>query len=230
MIDETLIFGHRGYPAKFPENSLSGFSYALDHAIDGLEFDVHLTKDNIPVIMHDEKINRTTNGRGKIRQYTFDELQQFQLSNGETIPSLEQLLQLVAQRRVYLNLEFKTDRVHYTNIEKIVLDMVRDYDLVYPVIYSSFSLQTLKNAYRVDAHQQYCLLSDHVLHQPQRLAQSAHLSGVHLKHYQNLPNLEERIWTVDDPQKMKQLFEKRVAGIITDDFEMAQSVKPGVLV
>lgn len=230
MIDETLIFGHRGYPAKFPENSLSGFSYAIDHAIDGLEFDVHLTKDNIPVIMHDEKINRTTNGRGKIRQYTFDELQQFQLSNGETIPSLEQLLQLVAQRRVYLNLEFKTDRVHYTNIEEIVLDMVRDYDLVYPVIYSSFSLQTLKNAYRVDAHQQYCLLSDHVLHQPQRLAQSAHLSGVHLEHYQNLPNLEERIWTVDDPQKMKQLFEKRVAGIITDDFEMAQSVKPGVLV
>jgi glycerophosphoryl diester phosphodiesterase len=230
MIDETLIFGHRGYPAKFPENSLSGFSYAIDHAIDGLEFDVHLTKDNIPVIMHDEKINRTTNGHGKIRQYTFDELQQFQLSNGETIPSLEQLLQLVAQRRVYLNLEFKTDRVHYTNIEKIVLDMVRDYDLVYPVIYSSFSLQTLKNAYRVDAHQQYCLLSDHVLHQPQRLAQIAHLSGVHLKYYQNLPNLEERIWTVDDPQKMKQLFEKRVAGIITDDFEMAQSVKPGVLV
>ena len=230
MIDETLIFGHRGYPAKFPENSLSGFSYAIDHAIDGLEFDVHLTKDNIPVIMHDEKINRTTNGHGKIRQYTFDELQQFQLSNGETIPSLEQLLQLVAQRRVYLNLEFKTDRVHYTNIEEIVLDMVRDYDLVYPVIYSSFSLQTLKNAYRVDAHQQYCLLSDHVLHQPQRLAQSAHLSGVHLEHYQNLPNLEERIWTVDDPQKMKQLFEKRVAGIITDDFEMAQSVKPGVLV
>jgi len=230
MIDETLIFGHRGYPAKFPENSLSGFSYAIDHAIDGLEFDVHLTKDNIPVIMHDEKINRTTNGHGKIRQYTFDELQQFQLSNGETIPSLEQLLQLVAQRRVYLNLEFKTDRVHYTNIEKIVLDMVRDYDLVYPVIYSSFSLQTLKNAYRVDAHQQYCLLSDHVLYQPQRLAQIAHLSGVHLKYYQNLPNLEERIWTVDDPQKMKQLFEKRVAGIITDDFEMAQSVKPGVLV
>lgn len=230
MIDETLIFGHRGYPAKFPENSLSGFSYAIDHAIDGLEFDVHLTKDNIPVIMHDEKINRTTNGRGKIRQYNFDELQQFQLSNGETIPSLEQLLQLVAQRRVYLNLEFKTDRVHYTNIEEIVLDMVRDYDLVYPVIYSSFSLQTLKNAYRVDAHQQYCLLSDHVLHQPQRLAQIAHLSGVHLKYYQNLPNLEERIWTVDDPQKMKQLFEKRVAGIITDDFEMAQSVKLGVFV
>ena len=92
MIDETLIFGHRRYPAKFPENSLSGFSYAIDHAIDGLEFDVHLTKDNIPVIMHDEKINRTTNGHGKIRQYTFDELQQFQLSNGETIPSLEQLL------------------------------------------------------------------------------------------------------------------------------------------
>lgn len=55
MVSKTLIFGHRGYPHKFPENSLKGFAYAIAHGIDGLEFDVHLTKDNVPVIMHDEK-------------------------------------------------------------------------------------------------------------------------------------------------------------------------------
>lgn len=70
MSTKTLIFGHRGYPFKFPENSLKGFQYAIDHGIDGLEFDVHLTKDNVPVIMHDEKINRTTDGKGLINSYT----------------------------------------------------------------------------------------------------------------------------------------------------------------
>ena len=83
---ETKIFGHRGYPAKFAENSLEGFEYALENGADGIEFDVHLTKDQVPVVMHDEKINRTTDGKGNIKDYTHEELQQFHLENGETIP------------------------------------------------------------------------------------------------------------------------------------------------
>ena len=78
----------------FPENSLKGFAYAIDHGIDGLEFDVHLTKDNVPVIMHDEKIDRTTDGTGEIRSYTLKQLRQFHLSDGETIPMLAELLAL----------------------------------------------------------------------------------------------------------------------------------------
>ncbi|MFD1125105.1 glycerophosphodiester phosphodiesterase family protein [Lentilactobacillus raoultii] len=230
MTNETLIFGHRGYPYKFPENSLSGFAYAVEHGVDGLEFDVHLTKDNIPVIMHDEKINRTTNGRGKIRDYTYQQLQQFQLRNGETIPSLRDLLSLVSQKPVYLNLEFKTNKIHYPNIERIVLDMVKEYNLAHPVIYSSFSLQTLKDAYRVDPSQQYCLLSNHILKHPRDLMIEAHLAGLHLSHYQPLRNIKERIWTIDDPKKQRALLADHVAGIITDNFEMAKNVKSSVLV
>ncbi|MCP9313985.1 glycerophosphodiester phosphodiesterase, partial [Liquorilactobacillus satsumensis] len=140
MLKKTLIFGHRGYPHKFPENSLAGFKYAINHGIDGLEFDVHLTKDNVPVIMHDEKIDRTTNGTGEIRSYTFSELRQFQLSDGQRVPTLKELLDIADKQPVHLNLEFKTNEIHYENIEKIVLDMVKNYDLVYPVIYSSFNL------------------------------------------------------------------------------------------
>lgn len=230
MTNETLIFGHRGYPYKFPENSLSGFEYAIEHGVDGLEFDVHLTKDNVPVVMHDEKINRTTNGRGKIREYTYQELQQFQLENGEAIPSLKDLLSLARQKPVYLNLEFKTNKIHYPDIEQIVLDMVGNYDLAHPVIYSSFSLQTLKDAYRIDPNQQYCLLSNHILRHPRELMIDAHLSGLHLSHYQPLRNIKERIWTIDDPKKQRALLADHVAGIITDNFEMARNVKSSVLV
>lgn len=224
MINKTLIFGHRGYPQKFPENSLDGFAYAINHGIDGLEFDVHLTKDNVPVIMHDEKIDRTTNGTGEIRSYTFKALRTFQLSDGQTIPTLKELLDLAENKPVHLNLEFKTNEIHYPNIEQIVLDMVKNYDLVYPVIYSSFNLDSLKVAYKIDPTQQYCLLADHDIKNPRDLMAKEHLAGLHLSHYQPLGNVKERIWTVDDPKKQKALLSQNVAGIFTDDFESAEQV------
>lgn len=230
MTNETLIFGHRGYPAKFPENSLNGFQYAIDHHADGLEFDVHLTKDNVPVIMHDEKINRTTNGHGRIHDYTYGQLQVFHLSNGETVPKLKDLLSLAANQPIYLNLEFKTNKIHYPNIERIVLDMVHQYHLVYPVIYSSFSLQTLKDAYKVSPNEQYYLLANHPLLHPRELMIDAHLAGLHLNHYQPLRNIKERIWTIDDPSTERKLLADHVAGIITDNFELANDVKKSVLV
>src|SRR5699024_2808233 len=120
----TTVFGHRGYPARFPENSLAGFSYALDHGIEGLEFDVHLTADHVPVIMHDEQIDRTTDGSGRIDRYTFNQLRQFRLTNGEPIPSFAEFLKLVTDREVQLNLELKTEKIQYPGIEAIVMRMV----------------------------------------------------------------------------------------------------------
>ncbi|MEY2375937.1 glycerophosphodiester phosphodiesterase [Lentilactobacillus buchneri] len=225
MSTKTLIFGHRGYPFKFPENSLKGFQYAIDHGIDGLEFDVHLTKDNVPVIMHDEKINRTTDGKGLINSYTLKELQQFHMRDGETIPTLKNLLALAVHRLVHLNLEFKTNKIHYPKIEQIVLDLVKQYDLMYPVIYSSFNLDSLKIAYQIDPNQQYCLLSDHVIKNPKSLIVKEHLAGLHLSHYQPLANVDERIWTVDDPRTQEKLLSDHVAGIITDNFEQAVRIK-----
>lgn len=225
MTNRTLIFGHRGYPFKFPENSLKGFKYAIDHGIGGLEFDVHLTKDNVPVIMHDEKINRTTDGSGLIRSYTLKELQQFHMRDGETIPMLKDLLSLAVHRPVHLNLEFKTNKIHYPNIEQIVLDLVKQYDLTYPVIYSSFNLDSLKKAYQIDPSQQYCLLSDHVIKDAKALIIKEHLAGLHLSHYQPLANVDERIWTVDDPKTQEKLLADHVAGIITDNFEQAIRLK-----
>ncbi len=52
---QTIVFAHRGLPVKFAENSLQGFKYAVEHGAEGVEFDVHLTKDKVPVVMHDEK-------------------------------------------------------------------------------------------------------------------------------------------------------------------------------
>lgn len=157
---QTKIFGHRGYPAKFPENSLAGFRYVVAHQIDGVEFDVHLTKDQIPVIMHDETINRTTDGTGRIVDYTLAELRKFKLGNGEPIPTLDELLDVFENQDVWINLEFKTDNIAYQDIEKIVMPLVKKHRLVHPVIYSSFNLQTLKNCMQLDDRQDYNWLTE----------------------------------------------------------------------
>ena len=213
----------------FPENSLKGFAYAIDHGIDGLEFDVHLTKDNVPVIMHDEKIDRTTDGNGEIRSYTLKQLRQFHLSDGETIPMLAELLALADKKPVHMNLEFKTNEIHYDHIEQIVLNMVKQYDWVYPVIYSSFNLDSLKIAYQLDPTQQYCYLSEHDIKNPRELMAKEHLVGLHLSHYVPMRNVKERIWTVDDPQAQKHLFSLNVAGNFNNNYEGAEKIKANVL-
>ncbi len=224
MNDHTLIFGHRGNPVNFPENSLAGFKYTLSQNIDGLEFDVHLTKDQIPVVIHDEALDRTTTGSGQVKDFTLNELHSFKLANGEKIPTLQEVLSLLAGQDVYINIEFKTNQVHYQNIEQIVLNTVSQTDLVHPVIYSSFDLQTLRNCRLIDPTQDYNFLSSHRIFHPGKTMKKEGLAGLHLKHYQSA-GIPQRVWTVNDSKKALFLVRHGVKGIITDDFEKISQVR-----
>lgn len=226
----TLIFGHRGIPAKFPENSMQGFRYAIEHHVEGLEFDVHLTRDRVPVIMHDEKIDRTTNGKGRICDYDYQQLSDFRLSNGEKIPTLAEFLHLMKNVDVILNLEFKTDKIHYPGIERLVLDQVSHASLRHPVIYSSFNLESLKMCQKLDDSQNYCFLADHEIYEPLQFIKQEHLNGLHLHRAQSDAGLIERIWTVNSEKLMIKLFSQDVDGIFTDDFEKAMLTRDQLLV
>lgn len=228
MTSHSLIYGHRGVPVKFPENSLAGFAYAVSEHVDGLEFDVHLTKDRVPVIMHDERIDRTTDGEGRIVDYRFEELRQFHLANGEPIPALTEFLDLVSGEPVRLNLEFKTDQQLYPGIEGIVLRLVKQTELVYPVVFSSFNLHTLERAYAIDPTQKYAFLTSAHIGDPKDFAKQAHLEGLHLEHYQRVRSVAERVWTVDDPSAMRELFDHQVTAVITNNFELAEEVRAAI--
>lgn len=226
----TLIFGHRGIPVKFPENSLQGFRYAIEHNVEGLEFDVHLTRDRLPVIMHDETIDRTTDGTGRICDYDYEQLKKFKLSNGESIPTLYELLELVKNVDVILNLEFKTDQIHYEGIEKLVLKQVSQAYLRHPVIYSSFNLDSLKICQQLDDSQNYCFLTEQTIRHPLAFLRKERLNGLHLNRAQDDKGLIERIWTVNDEARMAKLFSQDVDGIFTDDFEKAMVIRDELLV
>lgn len=217
--DKTIIFGHRGYPGKFAENSLEGFKFAVNNHAEGVEFDVHLTKDNVPVVMHDEQVDRTTNGTGYIKDFTFKELQQLRLANGEQVPELETVLALLDNQNILINLEFKTGIVHYPGIEQIVLDLTQQFNFLHPLIFSSFDYNTLKRCQKIDPNQVYCLLADTGLDNALKVVEENNFNGIHPgKLITTEKPVIQRVWTVDDPKTAQECFQNHVAGIFTNNY------------
>lgn len=141
-------FAHRGVMALQPENTMSAFRLALDTGADGIETDVHLTKDGELVLIHDETLERTTDGNGMVSSYTLDELRRFnagvRYSQQEVIPTLQELLELVRGESIRLNLEVKTDVLRYVGIESRLLDTIESSGIdPSRVLFSSFNHETI---------------------------------------------------------------------------------------
>ena len=109
-----IVMAHRGYSGKAPENTMAAFELALEVGSDGLELDVHLTKDGDVVVIHDGTLNRTTNGTGRVGDYTMAELKELDAGSwfspefkGARLPSLRQVLDLIKDENVMLNVETK---------------------------------------------------------------------------------------------------------------------------
>lgn len=146
------IFAHRGASIYAPENTLAAFQKALEMKVDGIECDVQLTKDGVPVICHDLKIDRTSNGSGYIQDLTLTQLKQYKFYGKfkksfpyETIPTLEEVLQLVSNHDVTLNIELKNSPFTQVYLEEKVLALVAQYNCKDKVIYSSFDHQSIKH-------------------------------------------------------------------------------------
>ena len=146
----SKIFGHRGYSGRYPENTLLAFEKALEVGVDGIEFDVHLTKDGEIVIMHDENIRRTCDGEGLIKDMTFEELRSYNAAASwgdsmpaQKVPTLREYCELVKDAGIISNIELKTSVFEYPGIEKKVIDMVYEYGLQDSVIFSSFNHETV---------------------------------------------------------------------------------------
>lgn len=153
----SKIFAHRGFSGKYPENTMLAFSKAVEIGVDGIELDVHLTKDNVLVIIHDEDIKRTCDGEGLVRDFTYEELKKFDASatfrgvygfNG--IPTLREYFDLVKDTPIITNIELKTGIFEYPTIEKRVIDMIAEYGLEEKIILSSFNHYTVKRCEEIN--------------------------------------------------------------------------------
>ena len=141
-------FAHRGFSGQYPENTMIAFEQACKtKGCDGIELDVHLTKDGEMVLIHDEQIDRTcTDGKGWIKDMTLAELKKLDFSftftektGTQRIPTLAEYFDLVKQYDIVTNIELKTSVLEYPGIEEKVYNLIREYKLDEKVIISSFN-------------------------------------------------------------------------------------------
>lgn len=137
---------HRGFKGKYPENTMLSFKKAIEVGADGIEFDVQLTKDNEVVIIHDETLDRTTDGKGYLKDYTLDEIKKLNASicfekefGFNDIPTLEEYFIMVGNEDIISNIELKNSIFPYEGMEEKVCDLISRYDMESKVIISSFN-------------------------------------------------------------------------------------------
>ena len=223
--------GHRGYSKRYPENTMLAFEKAIDGNFDGIETDVHLTKDNRLVLIHDEKINRTSNGKGFVKDYTYEQLCEFNFNYkfkdiNVKIPLLEELLDYCVDKDVIINIELKTDKIHYQNIEQMTYDLVKEKGLLNKVVFSSFYLESLLKLREIDEtlYLGY-LFEDNYDINKQRVFEyqfnAAHpkyifLNEKEINDYRN-HGIDVNTWTVNNSDIMEFLSDEGVKMIITND-------------
>jgi len=163
----TKNFAHRGFSGNYPENTMLAFEKALEAGADGIELDVQLTKDGEIVIIHDETIDRTTDGTGEVASYTYDELKKFDASfifRGQMgfnkIPTLREYFDFVKDTNLITNIELKTGINEYIGIEQKVWDLIQEYNLADRVIISSFNHYSILRMKETAPELKYGLLSE----------------------------------------------------------------------
>ncbi|WP_028550754.1 glycerophosphodiester phosphodiesterase family protein [Paenibacillus sp. UNC451MF] len=145
-----MVVGHRGYKAAFPENTLLAFQKSLEMGVDVLEFDLRFSKDKVIVIIHDETLERTTNGIGNVSDYTLAELKQLDAGGwfgkpfeGLKIPTLEEMIQLITPYPdLILNVEIKPS-IHAKEIADQAIAMLAKYGHLSRCIFTCFDAKII---------------------------------------------------------------------------------------
>jgi len=138
------VVGHRGAAGIEPENTLRGFRRALEVGVDSTECDVHLSRDGRLVVIHDDTVDRTTNGTGEVRSMTFAQVRALDAGLGERVPMLREVLESVSGR-VPLHVELKAP-----GTERAAVQAVREMRMEGAVIFTSFDLCRLRRVRRID--------------------------------------------------------------------------------
>jgi len=145
------VVGHRGAMGHCPENTLASFERGLELGADWIELDVHLSRDDALVVIHDETVDRTTNGHGAVRDHTLAELKALDAGGwfgpeyaGQRIPALDEVLAWARQRNTILDIEIKNAPVYYAGIEAAVVEAVRRFEMTEQVIVISFDHAAVK--------------------------------------------------------------------------------------
>lgn len=227
---KCLNFAHRGFSGCYPENTMLAFQKALEAGCEGIELDVHLTKDGKVVITHDESIARTSNGTGYVHDMTYNELCQYDFSAQyagkvpfQKIPTLHEYFELVKDLDIITNIELKTGLFEYPGIELAVYALIREFGLTKKIIISSFNFLSLQRMKAIAPEIECGFLIGTALPDIGDYLSSHAIEAYHpyfatvtgadmleLKEH----HVKTNVWTVDEPEDIRAMIELEVDGII----------------
>lgn len=237
----TLIFAHRGFAAAYPENTMMAFTEGAKAGADGLELDVQMTKDGELVVIHDEKVDRTTDGIGLVKDYYGKELRKLDAGSHhhatvmkEAIPFLEEVLEWLSGTDLICNIELKNSIVPYKGMEEKVISMVNKYRLNNKIILSSFNHYSIVHSHRLAPDIEIAPLLSEGLYMPWIYAESIRAKGFH-PHYRAATDeiikgalahgVEVRPYTVNKEKELERLFRVNCSAVITDDPAKAKKIR-----
>lgn len=232
------IWAHRGSSGFAPENTLPAFEVAKALEVDGIELDVQLTKDGEIVVIHDETIDRTSDGTGYVKDYTLEELRKFNFASGKPsfgfvqISTLREVYELFQDTDYVINVELKTGIIPYdeemcgTCLEEKVHALTEEMGMTKQVIYSSFNHESMLKMQKYVTGEQTALLHDEKLPKGVSTSLEYQVSAVHplkdiadLKQYVEAchkEGLRVHVWTVNEKEEALMLCEMGVDAIITN--------------
>ena len=230
-MSSPLIIGHRGASAVAPENTIAAFAAAIDAGADGIEFDVRLSRDGVPVVIHDASVYRTGGVNRRVADMTFNELNQVDVGSWfnrdrfstQRVPSLAQLLELVHSNKLLLYLEMKGKRRELARLADACCRLVEEHGMRDRVVFECLEPETVRN---IDPTVKTAALfrppSSFIL--KRALAAAASEIAVHhrllsnrLVEHAQAANLKVVTWTVDDPAWVKRAQATGIDALITNN-------------
>lgn len=229
-----ILIGHRGLAGLAPENTLASLSAAAAHGLAMVEFDVRLSKDGVPLVFHDDLLERTTDGHGPVAARDWADIAPLDAGSwfapafaAERVPSLEQVLRLCLDLRLAVNMEIKPDAGRESETAEAALTLALPLwpDDISPPLISSFDIPCLETARRVAPHWPRALLLESLVPDWRERAQRLGVEALHLDHRRleaeqvagiAADGLAVRAYTVNDPVRARQLQDWGVTGIFSD--------------
>ncbi|WP_337766828.1 glycerophosphodiester phosphodiesterase [Phascolarctobacterium succinatutens] len=236
------IFAHRGFSGYYPENTMLAFKKVAEETVaDGIELDIQLTKDGEIVIMHDEMLDRTTNGSGWLKDHTLEELKMLSVGVNvkgffprQTIPTLREYFTWLKTTKLITNIELKTSYFEYEGIEEKLIAMVKEFGLEDQIWYSSFNHYTVARIKKLMPEAKCGLLTDTWLMNIGEYAASQGAASVNARTYfcakegvaadLHAHNIALQAWTPNDAEMMQELVDAGVDVLITNYPDIAAKV------
>ena len=237
----TQIWAHRGASHYAPENTLPAFELAVSQGADGVEFDVQLSADGAVVVIHDEQLERTTSGTGRVVDYTLAQLRGLDASagwpgfDGLQIPTLIDVLEVLAPSDLRLNIELKNSEEPYPGLEEKLVAAVRAFDVQDRVCLSSFNHYSLRRLRSMHSGCELAALYTDPLFRPWRYASELGVAAIHPpamcvfgKEFVNKAHragVAVRPWVVNGERALRRMFAYGVDAIFTDLPDRALAVR-----